>query len=296
MARLHQFITGDRPHIDKGSATVYGGPLGVRTIAFALSRVAQNLERLSRGEDVPRPIARVAKGPNRIWSHTETTQLTNSCIAALRRDIAKSRGVLELSYKQRASQWEEMVRLVTEQHLQRGTAQQGGIKHDRGPSATSGVPESIHLLLDMHEALAERSREAIDADHEEEASILIAERQEETWREARELAREQSAEYIDIYGPDPSQGSGENLVFMKVLELEIMVKQEKTDHARQSQTQTVHICTLRQRDLLKVCSICSVNMMSPMLKRSVRYWGHVSRDRAGDRHRINGGSSRGAGH
>lgn len=213
MAALHQLITGSRPHIDRESKTVYGGPLGVRTVAFALSRIAQNLGRLARGEDVPRAIARVAKGPNRIWSQAEAARLSSECVAALRRDIAKSRGVLELSYKQRASQWEEMIRLATEQHLQRGTVQQRGIKHDKGPSATSGVPEGIHLLLDMHEALAEKGKEALDGDHEEEASILVAERQEETLRETRELAREQSAEYIDIFQHDHLHGSGEKRLF-----------------------------------------------------------------------------------
>lgn len=206
MGNLHHWITKVRPHVDPATSTVLAGPLGVRMLAFALSRVLQNLTRLSRGDDVPRSILKFTRGPNRTWSHSETLRLVNKCIDTLRQDIAKSRNILGISYPNRSSKWEEMVRMAAEQHLQRGTAKRGN-KGDRGPSATSGVPNGIELLLDMLDALSERSQERIEMDPEQEASIILAERRDLTRRETREVENEQSAEYIDIFqGNDGDTG------------------------------------------------------------------------------------------
>lgn len=209
ISTFHVWVTQFCPHIHRKSGTVYGGPLGVRTIAFAISRICQKVSRVTSAANVPLAIQQVALGPRRTWSSTETDHLVNDCISHLRKDVAKSRSILQVTYRTRADQWEEMIRMLTEQHLQQGTRQRGDVL-DTGPSATSGVPHSFNLLLEIHEVLSKRSHYAEDTDHTLEASFIQQQHREETLVSIQTGRHEASVEFIDIDAAiqdEPSEGA-----------------------------------------------------------------------------------------
>jgi hypothetical protein len=62
------WLTITRLHVHRATETVYGGPLGVRVLAFALSRMVQNMDFAHSGVQVPNDIIGVIRGPRRNWS------------------------------------------------------------------------------------------------------------------------------------------------------------------------------------------------------------------------------------
>lgn len=123
ISTFHMWVTQFCPHVHKESATVYGGLLSVRTIAFALSCICQNMSCMASESNIPLTIQQVVLGPKQTWSSAQMSHLVNDCISSLFKDVAKSRSILQVTDCTSTNQWEERVRILTEQHLQRGTAQ-----------------------------------------------------------------------------------------------------------------------------------------------------------------------------
>jgi hypothetical protein len=93
------WITSTRPHIHSTSGTVYGGPLGVRVLVFALSRILQNVEYVQGNQQCPRDVLEVIKGPRQTWAEDLARHLVKQCIEVLIRDITKSRTILQVTYQ-----------------------------------------------------------------------------------------------------------------------------------------------------------------------------------------------------
>jgi hypothetical protein len=77
------WITSTWPHIHLASGTVYGGPLGVRVLAFALSRILQNVQYAQGNQQCPRDVLEVIKGPRQTWAEDLAKHLVKQCIEVL---------------------------------------------------------------------------------------------------------------------------------------------------------------------------------------------------------------------
>jgi hypothetical protein len=81
------WLTVTRPHVHKPMETVFGGPLGVRVLAFALSCILQNRSLARSGQQVPKDIIGVIWGPQRSWSAEHAEHEVGQCIEVLTRDV-----------------------------------------------------------------------------------------------------------------------------------------------------------------------------------------------------------------
>ncbi|KAG8697838.1 hypothetical protein FRC08_006300 [Ceratobasidium sp. 394] len=113
---LQDWVLVRRPHIHRLSNTVYGGPLGIRVLVFACSRILQNLDRAGSRRLAPR----------------ET-------------QVAASRATLQRSSGARAELWEREVLIRLEQRVD-------SVEHSESEyrvSTTSGVPGDFRVLEEM---------------------------------------------------------------------------------------------------------------------------------------------------
>jgi hypothetical protein len=93
------WITNTHPHVHLGSGTVFGGPLGVRVLAFALSRILQNIQYMRSIQECPRDILEVIKGPRQTWAEHHAKHLVKQCIEVLLWDVLKSHTILQVTYQ-----------------------------------------------------------------------------------------------------------------------------------------------------------------------------------------------------
>jgi hypothetical protein len=98
ISSFHLWITQPKPHIHPPSGTVYGGLRGVRCLVFALSHIAQCLDRLQLKTNVPHEILRLTSNPDRGWSQRHVNHTLSACVEALHRQIAQSRTVLGATF------------------------------------------------------------------------------------------------------------------------------------------------------------------------------------------------------
>jgi hypothetical protein len=158
------WITVYKPHVHAASGTVFGGPLGVRNLVFALSRMHQNLDFAKRHESPPRDILLLIRGPRRVWSESDARRELDSCVAALRTDIARTCTILQVTYEEQLLAWCAAIIHSAENLTGLATANQTEI----GISATSGVPTTAHLIRAMYQEIATDLQE--DSNIEEGAS------------------------------------------------------------------------------------------------------------------------------
>jgi hypothetical protein len=133
--------------------TVYGGPLGVWVLAFALSRMLQNMDFVRSGEKVPNNIIGVIKGPRRNWSAERAEHEAAQCIEVLSRDVQRSRTILQVTFPSCASSWKRSVRLALLD------CEGGPSIPESGVTATSRVPNGLHVLREMVHEIDEMENE-----------------------------------------------------------------------------------------------------------------------------------------
>jgi hypothetical protein len=158
-------------HLKHGSpftGTVFGGPLGVRNLVFAVSRMHQNIDFAKQHESLPRDILQLIRGPRRVWSENAARRALDSCVAALHTDIARSRTLLQITYQERLLAWRAAIIDSAENLNSQAKAHQTEI----GVSATSGVLKTASLIKEMYEEIVANLQE--DTDIQEEISQLIA--------------------------------------------------------------------------------------------------------------------------
>ncbi|QRV87024.1 hypothetical protein RhiJN_15042 [Ceratobasidium sp. AG-Ba] len=177
------WVTEERPHVDRTTETVYGGPHGVRMIVFAISRILQNIERAASGSPAPRDVSK----------HFKTADLTGlrdsalGLIGKLREDVASSRHILRSSLKARQAALEtEVCRLY------RSRAGSGVLAATAANVApTSGLPHNEDILEEMYDHICETQE--LNVDVQEDAEYEVAERIHES-----NMEFEETLEHIEI--------------------------------------------------------------------------------------------------
>jgi hypothetical protein len=162
------WITVFKPHVHTESGTVFGGPLGVRNLVFAASRMHQNIDFAMQHESPPWDISHLIRGPRRVWSDNDARRELDSCVAALCTDIARSRTILQVTYQERLLAWRTAIVHSAENLTGLATLNQTEI----GVSATSGIPKTPDLIREMYEEIGAEIQE--DPDIQEEVSPLAA--------------------------------------------------------------------------------------------------------------------------
>jgi hypothetical protein len=92
------WITVYKPHVHAKSGTVFGGPLGVRSLVFAVSCMHQNIEFAKQDKSPPQDIIQLVQGLRRVWSASDLCRELDSCVVALCTDIARSQTILQVTY------------------------------------------------------------------------------------------------------------------------------------------------------------------------------------------------------
>ncbi|KAG8714388.1 hypothetical protein FRC11_008676 [Ceratobasidium sp. 423] len=145
------WLAVQQPHVHKESGTTYGGPRGVRKCAMAVSRMWQNVEYVEDGS-LPAEIRPKVQGPNQTWKDELTRETLDSIVEILRRDVARSRTILMVTFPQRAELWRQGVhQRLTE--ARENPEDPVFSTPDRGISATSGIPNYVPLLEEMSAAI-----------------------------------------------------------------------------------------------------------------------------------------------
>jgi hypothetical protein len=183
------WLTITRPHVHRPTETVYGGPLGVRVLAFALSRILQNMDFARSGELVPNDIIGVIKGPRRNWSDEHAAHEVSRCIEVLSRDVQRSRTILQVTFPACASSWKRSVRLALLDREGSTNVLESGV------SATSGVPNGLRVLQEMVNGIDEMESEENGEDIDFEVSRVSSMRRVQP---PGSRDRSESAEYIHI--------------------------------------------------------------------------------------------------
>ncbi|KAG8795065.1 hypothetical protein FRC12_018361 [Ceratobasidium sp. 428] len=165
---LKKVVVQERPHIHPLTGTVYGGPLGGRTLLFAVSQVRQILDRIIAKGDIPASVKRLLRARATAWSHKQAESILNEVITALDGDYTRSQQILQQSAEARKDAWKNEVWL----RAAKSTDQQN-LRQDTGSALTSGVPLSHELLAAMCKELD--LREDV---WEEDASMLATDQQE----------------------------------------------------------------------------------------------------------------------
>jgi hypothetical protein len=161
------WITVYKPHVHAESGTVYGGPLGVRNLVFAASQMHQNIDFATQHQSPPRDILQLIQGPRRIWSDRDTRRELDSCVAALRTDIARSRTILQVTYQQRLLAW----RAAIIHSAENTTGPVPRNQMEISVTTTSGVPKTTSLIMEMYEELVGDLQD--DTDGQEDISRIV---------------------------------------------------------------------------------------------------------------------------
>lgn len=161
-----------KPHIHAGTTTVLGGPRGVRTMVFALSRILQNLRAVEARVAVPAHILAFFYEDNNRWDPVLAVHQTTQCILQLSHQVLNSCRILETSYAVRSEAWEDSVKLRYQQWESNGREIPSG-SLARGVNTTSGVPESVHAVEAMWEKIQSRQADGEELDAIVEASRVI---------------------------------------------------------------------------------------------------------------------------
>ncbi|KAG9097446.1 hypothetical protein FS749_006280 [Ceratobasidium sp. UAMH 11750] len=141
---LKTWINMKKPHIHPGTNTVYAGPLGIRVLAFAISRVVQNINCMAAKKGIPAELGILMRRGKHGWLNRAGLAVCREMVDILRRDIARSRVTLVATLKDRTEGWKREIMLTRQQYEESRTDDK-----DIGPSATSGVPRSRALRLAM---------------------------------------------------------------------------------------------------------------------------------------------------
>jgi hypothetical protein len=179
ISSFHLWITQSRPHIHTPSGTVYGGPRGVRCLLFALSRMAQCLDRLQLKSDVPREILRLTSIPDRGWSHRHASHTLAACTDVLRRHIAQSRTILGTTFNDRATRWQDqVVKRYLQMSRDRASQRHKNLVNiiDTGVDATSGVPQDWRTIREMYEEIKAQEKSQESDAEAEEVSVVVRHR------------------------------------------------------------------------------------------------------------------------
>lgn len=173
LTSLKDWLTSQRPHIHAPSRSVYGGPLGVRNLLFALSRISQNLADIEEGLEVPSGIQQCIRRREDRWDSTKARRTLDECVAILHADISRSNDVLRVTLDERSEAWE---RAIEEAGIATMTAveqEQGG---EIGITATSGVPQSSRSIQSMLSTIRARRAAATENADDHEVSVIMEER------------------------------------------------------------------------------------------------------------------------
>ncbi|QRV73882.1 hypothetical protein RhiJN_01896 [Ceratobasidium sp. AG-Ba] len=146
-----QLLRVVRPHIGQVTGTAFGGPIGTRACVFFLSRIIQNLEMAQDRSSLPAELAALAGQPG--WLNYLETQMQHALDAlhTIRLDLESSIEKLELSLHRRTQAWKSAI-LAREALAAPGSMGDCNMTDHRA-SATSGVPNSWQIILEMAAAL-----------------------------------------------------------------------------------------------------------------------------------------------
>jgi hypothetical protein len=172
LTTLLTWITTTRPHIDVETGTALGGPLGVRCIVFAISRILQNITIVQGDANIPDQIGWLTRGDNSTWSPSLALHQVLACIESLCEQLQVSCAVLTTTFEVRAQAWEEEVeRRWQAWHNDKDMLTTANIT--RGINATSGVPHNIEALGAIRRRIQRRVIELPEIDETAEASTLM---------------------------------------------------------------------------------------------------------------------------
>jgi hypothetical protein len=180
------WLTVTRPHVHKPTETVFGGPLGVWVLAFALSRILQNMSLARSGQQVPKDIIGVIRGPRRSWS---VEHEVGQCIEVLTRDVQRARTILQVTFPTRATSWKRSVCLALSDRQGSPSVLESRV------SATSGVPNGLRILRKMVQGIEDKENEATHEEIDFEVLRVTTLRRVQP-REGQD--RSASGEYIHI--------------------------------------------------------------------------------------------------
>ncbi|KAG8693522.1 hypothetical protein FRC11_002843, partial [Ceratobasidium sp. 423] len=151
------------------TGTVYTGPLGVRNIVFALSRMKRVLDWVEQNIDVPTRIRKLMKGAQPVFDKRKANRTWEECVQDVSSELEKSRRILAQSFDERAAEFEDgVLRLAGHPDIP--------ATKDQGISVTSGIPNNSVTLAAMALAI-KRVREERDNEIEDnEVSMIAADR------------------------------------------------------------------------------------------------------------------------
>lgn len=201
---FHNWLTVVHPHIHAPTGTVYGGPHGVRHIVFALSRISSAIELSEQKSNFP-PVYRRVLGSSR-WDSSKLSRQLSTLIMELRRQVARSSSILQISFNERSKAWKQEVERQYRARKLAGTIRPRPL-HEARVNMTSGVPSAADALEAIWKAIKPRPADRGVIDESVEASRVLP--IVPTTREARFLdSRSDSAEQIDL--PRDSEFSEES--------------------------------------------------------------------------------------
>jgi hypothetical protein len=139
----------------------------VRVLAFAMSRILQNMTLARSGQQVPTDIIGVIKGPRQNWSAEHAEHEVAQCIEVLSRDVQRARTILQVTFPARASVWKRSVRLALLDREGSPSIPESGV------TATSRVPNGLRVLREMLQGIEDKENEASHEEIDFEVSRVI---------------------------------------------------------------------------------------------------------------------------
>lgn len=149
---------------------MFGGPHGVRQIVFALCRVGHSLDRVEERASCPAEIRRVIGRPQ--WDSDRLEAQLGNCINELRRQVAQSSSVLQLTFSDRAQAWKEEVTRQYRARKDAGTIWPRPLSEPQ-ENISSGVPSSAAALEAIWKTIKPRRARSLEPDESVEASRVM---------------------------------------------------------------------------------------------------------------------------
>lgn len=167
---FHHWLTVVHPHIHAATGTVYGGPHGVRQIVFALSRIASALQTSEQPSHYPPNIRRILGGTRR--DALRVKEQLSLIIMELRRQVARSSSILQLSFNERAQAWKGEIERQYRARKDAGTLRPGPLNEPR-LNMSSGVPTAGDALEAIWKSIKPKRVSDPQIDESLEASRVL---------------------------------------------------------------------------------------------------------------------------
>lgn len=168
-----EWLTSQRPHIHRPSLSVYGGPLGVRNLVFALSRISQNIANVDDRVELPTFIGNCLHRAGGRWNGSAARRTFDECVTILYADIRRSNDALRVTIEERSAAWEWAIEEVGTTELAEGETRDD---RESGITATCGVPKSYRSIRSMLMSIYARRADAEENLEDHEVSVIMVER------------------------------------------------------------------------------------------------------------------------